>query len=214
MSRVVTGIVFLMLLGCGSTQAATLSDLLADSRALVDETDTLRTAFPDSQWTRWVNLAQSKIAALGGYIPKEWDYYWAEGDSLGVALPADFKYVSHVMVWIEKYQWESVRHNRGFAIDTAGFQFDATFRTVDTAILYLRGANFTDDMLIRVVYRAVASNLVALTDTSQVHDDMRVFICEEVVRYYFQALRAFQQSMAARKDNREDMAILKGVLKQ
>lgn len=190
--------------------SATLSELITDLRYRVDESDTSTSNFSDSVGKLWLNDAQDRIVALGGFIKKQTDITYSKDDTLGHVLPSDFRYVDQV-IYLDGRQWETVINNPGFFHDTSTNQFTIKWQNADTARIYFKGTNFWEDKRVRLFYLGVADGMTADSTECEAQDDVEGFIVEEAFVYYLQSLKMYQAAQVVRQNIREDMGLIKQV---
>ena len=142
--------------------AESLGDLLIDLRYRTGEVATSESNYADSVAIGWINMAQSRVVKLGGYLPKSVDYVY-EGDSNYVHLPPDFRAITQLKVksegrwfgdssilgdvdWIDEDSAELVlavaafaerHHDIKYATDSNEYPLPSDFREVN-AVLVLR----------------------------------------------------------------------------
>lgn len=170
----------------------------------------------------WKNKYDAEIhLAFGNLVYDQADFSYSP-DSVTYDLPDDFRQHIGVMVyrtglWLEAFQ------NPYFAIDSGAPSYftvpdDSVGGTLyfrskhmiygDTVrVFYWRTAKTGDS--IRVLYFARAEWMDDLSDTTEYPPENEPFVIEEAVKYYYQALRAFNVVQALFQQSRIDMGILK-----
>lgn len=111
--------------------AASLGDLLIDLRYRTGETITSESSYADSVAVGWINMSQSRIVLLGGYLPKFTDLLYASEDT--ITLPTDFRSITQVKV-LSNGRWFS---------DTL-MKFDVDWFDQDSATLVMAGGGFAE----------------------------------------------------------------------
>ncbi len=204
------GLICLLVLLAGQCCGETLSGIISQLRARVNEQDTTTSIFTNATAIEWANMAQHKIVKIGGYIDKSVDVYWTEADSLGVSLPSDFRTDIAAMVWNDT-QWDYLLKNP-YLNEGSGKQYFCAMKRADTAVAYFKGF-FVDSTRVRIFYKGIAAEMDALGDTCEVQADLIGAIVEEMFSYYMDYKAQYQVAMAIRQQNRTDMGIIQQVEK-
>lgn len=170
----------------------------------------------------WENKYDAEInIAFGNLIYDQTDFLYSP-DSVAYDLPDDFRQEIGVMVdrggfWFQAIENPYLAVDTGvpsyFAVpdDSVGgtFYFRAKNMVPNDTIrvFYWRTAKSGDS--VRVLYYARADWMDDLTDTTQYPPENEPFVVEEAVKYYYQALRAFNVEQTLFQQSRIDMGVLK-----
>ena len=146
-------------------------------------------------------------------------------DSLKYLLPDDYLKMIQAVVISEGGMFQESVLNPFFFADTNVNSYFDYKRDDDSSWLYFKGGSVADDDTIRVFYQRTAidgdsirvlyygsaTDMVAVSDTTDITEDMEVFIIDEMIAYYELYLDDFQAYLNLIQMNRQDMGIEKGV---
>lgn len=192
---------------CTATNAAALSDLLRDMRFMTAEQTESTSFFSDTLGQRWLNLAQSRITKLGGYIPKQIDIVYSE-DSTTYVLPSDFRKVDQDRnLMITETEIKHLFLNPGFITDTNVAQYFISWKNEDTALLYLEATSSFDGDTARIFYLGTAAEMLYDTSTCEVPTILHDYIIQEAVSYYIFSQKRYQEAFLIQQNLRRDMGI-------
>lgn len=200
-------VISLVLLLAVTAAAQTAQDLVDQLRVRAGEVDTATSMATNSELLTYLNHSQDKINKLVGYLHRQVDIYYKK-DSLRYTLPSDFKYPLGVTVYTSG-EWEGAIPVPFFVHDSATYMFFVEWRATDTAEIYLRGSDFTDDQLVRVFYAATAPNMDSLNDTCMIAKDDRVYLIEEALGMYEAAKRSNSTYQQHWQNTRLDIGVIK-----
>jgi hypothetical protein len=190
-----------------SGRADTLGGLLDRFNQRIGEPDSAYAFMSNTAKMNFIDMAQDKIVRIGNFLQRRVDVTFSR-DSLKYALPVNFKKVTGVTVWGTDSVWYQVAMNQNFATETDLFQFFIAWANPDTAEIYLKGKQFYDGMTVRVFYLATAASLDTVTDTCEVPDDLEVYIIEEAMSFYRQAMTDYGTAQAIYQQVRLDLGVL------
>lgn len=188
-----------------SGQSATLSDMTDALRGRISEVDSVTSSFTNTQARRWINEAQDKVVTLGGLLAKSTDITFAVSDTLGSALPVDFRQAEGAMILVGT-QWQPMLINPLFIADTSVPQYYIGWQDADTARFYSKQIAMVGARM-RLFYRGVAASLDSVTAVVEVQENLHVFIIEEALSYYLQSLKMFGDARAIQAQVRADMGV-------
>lgn len=188
---------------------ATAADLIEKLRERTGETKASTSFFQDSTALSWLDMAQSKIVRIGGFIPKMDVITIPANDSGVYDLPSDFNSIDGgAMVKKTGYPWQHMRNNPLFAIDTISYQFFVKWADTGQAQIYVKGAMLTSGDVIRVFYFGAASELTSTSSPVNVRRDLHPYIVEEALSFYFGAIKQAQVHQEIWTETRTDLGVI------
>ena len=167
---------------CVHAEADNLATLKKKFGERIGEPDTATSSISDSAKVHFLNLAQDKVARLGGLLPLRTDVTF-DPDSQRYELPAGLRRIRYVLVWNET-QWFNVIDNQGFMHDTNSYQYFQDWKTTEAPEIYLKGNLFFEGQTVRVFYSGVPTAMTKDTSTCQVQSDMQGFVIDEAISYW------------------------------
>jgi len=203
----------LLLFGVTSASSVTLSDLIAQLRSRVGETDTATSSFTDTDAEYWLNEAQDKINEMGSIYEKSYDVTWTLSDSLGEFLPSEFVREKGVMLWVSPMWLPVIPNPYWMALpsnspNNADPQYFIDWVNTDSAKIYCK--NITQERArVRVFYVANPADMDSLLATCYITERLQTFIIEEAFSFYLQSLMRHAEAKSMQMGVRQDMGIAK-----
>ena len=197
-------IVLLIVLCCITpVSAKTLAELRADFRALANENDTAASSVPDSVVNRFLNMAQTRICAVTGYIEKTTRVSVPTVDSTLVNLPSDFHHIKHVLRWVSGAGFLEVKNNPGFQ-DYTDPQFAVNWKSADSAVI--RFKKLIGPTSVTVIYAATPTDMTTDSTECPLPKAIEPLVVEEALGY-FRTSQRDQSGQVARQNVRTDLGV-------